>query len=75
MKNHNHIECPNCGTSFELNKNNFANILSQVKEIEIDKQVSEKVKIFKDILFSFYLKFYLSRLIFKLFLIYKWFDC
>ncbi len=48
MEKHNHIECPNCGTSFELNKDNFANILSQVKEIEIDRQVSEKVRILKD---------------------------
>ena len=46
--NHNQIECPNCGSSFELDKNKFASILSQVKENEIDKQVSEKVKIFKD---------------------------
>ena len=46
--NHHQIECPNCGSSFELDKNKFANILSQVKENEIDKQVSEKVKIFKD---------------------------
>ena len=45
---HNQIECPNCGSSFELDKNKFASILSQVKENEIDKQVSEKVKIFKD---------------------------
>ena len=49
MKNNHHqIECPNCGSSFELDKNKFASILSQVKENEIDKQVSEKVKIFKD---------------------------
>ena len=46
--NHHQIECPNCGSSFELDKNKFASILSQVKENEIDKQVSEKVKIFKD---------------------------
>ena len=46
--NHHQIECPNCGRSFELDKNKFASILSQVKENEIDKQVSEKVKIFKD---------------------------
>ena len=45
---HNQIECPNCGGKFELDKNKFASILSQVKEIEIDKQVSEKVKILKD---------------------------
>ena len=45
---HNQIECPNCGSSFELDKNKFGSILSQVKENEIDKQVSEKVKIFKD---------------------------
>ena len=45
---HNQIECPNCGSSFELDKNKVASILSQVKENEIDKQVSEKVKIFKD---------------------------
>ena len=48
MEKHNHIECPNCGTSFELDKNKFANIVSQVKEIEIDRQVSEKVRILKD---------------------------
>ena len=46
--NHHQIECPNCGSSFELDKNKFASILSQVRENEIDKQVSEKVKIFKD---------------------------
>ena len=46
--NHHQIECPNCGSSFELDKNKFASVLSQVKENEIDKQVSEKVKIFKD---------------------------
>ena len=46
--NHHQIECPNCGSSFELDKNKFASILSQVKENEIDKQVSEKVKIFND---------------------------
>ena len=46
--NHHQIECPNCGSPFELDKNKFASILSQVKENEIDKQVSEKVKIFKD---------------------------
>ena len=45
---HNQIECPNCGGKFELDKNKFASILSQVKEIEIDKQVSKKVKILKD---------------------------
>ena len=49
MKNNHHqIECPNCGSSFELDKNKFASILAQVKENEIYKQVSEKVKIFKD---------------------------
>ena len=46
--NHQQIECPNCGTAFELDKNKFASILSQVKEIEIDRQVSEKVRILKD---------------------------
>ena len=46
--NHNQIECPNCGSAFELNKNKFASILSQVKENEIDRQVSEKVRIFQD---------------------------
>ena len=46
--NHQQIECTNCVSSFELDKNKFASILSQVKENEIDKQVSEKVKIFKD---------------------------
>ena len=45
---HNQIECPNCGSLFELDKNKYASILSQVKENEIDKQVSEKVKILKD---------------------------
>ncbi len=53
MKNNHHqIECPNCGSSFELDKNKFASILSQVKENEIDKQVSEKVRIFKDKIYS-----------------------
>ena len=46
--NHQQIECPNCGTAFELDKNKFASIISQVKEIEIDRQVSEKVRILKD---------------------------
>ena len=46
--NHQQIECPNCGTAFELNKDKFASIISQVKEIEIGRQVSERVKILKD---------------------------
>ena len=45
---YNQIECPSCGKSFQLDKNNFSNILSQVKENEIERQLTQKLKIFKD---------------------------
>ena len=45
---YNQIECPSCGKSFQLDKNNFSNILSQVKENEIERQLTEKLRIVQD---------------------------
>ena len=45
---YNQIECPSCGKSFQLDKNNFSNILSQVKENEIERQLKEKLRIVQD---------------------------
>ena len=39
---YNQIECPSCGKFFQLDKDNFSNILSQVKENEIEKQLTER---------------------------------
>ncbi len=45
---YNQIECPSCGKTFQLDKNNFSNILSQVKENEIERQLTEKLRIVQD---------------------------
>ena len=45
---YNQIECPSCGKFFQLDKDNFSNILSQVKENEIEKQLTERLEILKD---------------------------
>ena len=45
---YNQINCPSCGKAFQLDKNNFSNILSQVRENEIERQLTEKLKIVKD---------------------------
>ncbi len=42
------IECPNCGSSIKLENNEYSQILSQISDKEIEKQVSKAVEIKED---------------------------
>jgi len=37
------ISCPSCNSSFHINKNDYAEILSQVKEQEIEQTVKKRL--------------------------------
>ena len=48
MKHSHNFECPNCGSFFEIENNQFSLISSQVKIIEPERQSSKQVEIEKD---------------------------
>ena len=48
MKHFHNFECPNCGSTFEIENNQFSLISSQVKIIEPERQSSKQVEIEKD---------------------------
>ena len=47
MSNSKSISCPNCKTSFPINENDHAHILSQVKEQEIEQVVKKRLDLAK----------------------------
>ena len=47
MTNSKSISCPNCKTSFPINENDHAHILSQVKEQEIEQVVKKRLDLAK----------------------------
>ena len=38
------IKCPKCGEVFKVDENEYASIVSQIKEKEVKKEVKEKLK-------------------------------
>ena len=42
------LKCPNCGTVFTINEDNYAAILNQVRNDEFAKQVNEKIQQYED---------------------------
>ena len=40
----NEIKCPNCGEVFTVNESQYAELLSQVRTAEFDKELHERIK-------------------------------
>ena len=40
----NEIKCPNCGEVFTVNESQYAELLSQVRTVEFDKELHERIK-------------------------------
>ena len=40
----NEIKCPNCGEVFTVNESKYAELLSQVRTAEFDKELHERIK-------------------------------
>ena len=40
----NEIKCPNCGEVFTVNESQYAELISQVRTVEFDKELHERIK-------------------------------
>ena len=40
----NEIKCPNCGEVFTVNESQYAELISQVRTVEFDKELHERMK-------------------------------
>ena len=40
----NEIKCPNCGEVFTVNESQYAELLSQVRTVEFDKELHDRMK-------------------------------
>ena len=40
----NEIKCPNCGEVFTVNESQYAELISQVRTVEFDKELHDRIK-------------------------------
>ena len=40
----NEIKCPNCGEVFTVNESQYAELISQVRTVEFDKELHARIK-------------------------------
>ena len=44
----NEIKCPNCGTVFKIDENEYQSIVKQIRDKEFEKTTTQKVKRYGD---------------------------
>ena len=44
----NEIKCPNCGTVFKIDENEYQSIVKQIRDKEFEKTTTQKIKRYGD---------------------------